>query len=154
MSANPELQTGHPDIDREHAVLMQLLRQLDDVCTLAAPRSGGCDGCGPSRHGTCESMLVVVMTRVLGFTVDHFAFEEKAMRGLLYDVGRARHLEAHIRDHERIVGELSRLALSIRSPDLAGAAIQLQAVVRSWLGEHILNFDVPMVGLLASEANC
>lgn len=140
------LETGHPEIDREHAVLLALLKKLDHVCRLQKPGIE-CRGCSARQRGLCETSLVVVMGSILGFTVDHFAFEEKAMRALPDEEAGAAHMQAHIHDHERITRNLRALALSVGSRDLVQSAIEIQSVVRGWLGEHILNFDVPFVGL-------
>lgn len=149
MSANPiaALATGHEEIDREHEVLLGLIKQLDQVCVLAA-RGAGCPECPTSQHQVCRSSLVIVLGKVLGFTVDHFAFEEKAMHALPVEALGSGYLEAHIRDHERIAFDLHRMAVSIESPDIIRSGIELQAVVRTWLEEHIMNFDVPLARLL------
>lgn len=138
--------TGHPEIDREHAVLLALLKKLSYVCPLDG-RAAGCRSCSTRQRRFCETSLVVVMGGVLGFTVDHFAFEEKAMRAMPDEPAAAAHMEAHIRDHEKITRNLRELALSIGFRDVFQSAIEMQAVVQTWLGQHILDFDVPFVAL-------
>lgn len=144
----PPPTTGHPEIDREHAVLLGLLRQLEDVCALSPKPSAACTGCAPAQRLACEFSLIDVLGKVLGYTVDHFAFEEKAMRRLPESRERLAHCGAHIEDHERIAAELRDLALSIQSPDIIRSGRELQAVIRRWLGAHMLTFDVPFAKLL------
>ncbi len=140
------IKTGHPEIDREHAVLLALLKKLTYICPLDG-RATECRSCSSRQRQYCETSLVIVMGNVLGFTVDHFAFEEKAMRGMPDIPGAAAHMEVHLQDHERIVRDLRELALSIGFRDVFQSAIEMQAVVQSWLGRHILDFDVPFVAL-------
>ena len=143
--------TGHPEIDREHAVLLEMLQQLEKVCVLAPKQGARCADCSHAQHLACDFSLVDVLGRVLGYTVDHFAFEEKAMRWLPESLERSVHCGAHIEDHERISRELRDLALSIESPDVIGSGIELQTIIRQWIGEHILNYDVPLVRLMNSD---
>ena len=153
MSANPTnlLKTGHEEIDREHAVLLDLLTQLDGVCLVTPMVSAVCTGCSAGRHRACEDALLDILTRVLGFTVDHFAFEEKAMHWLPGSPERAAHCDAHIEDHARISKALHDLAVSLAPADIIGTGIELQTVIRCWLGEHIMNFDLQFVRLLNAE---
>lgn len=152
MSMQPPapLATGHPEIDREHAVLLELLKKLENVCVLPAKPSAACAGCTHAQRLACDFSLVDVLGSVLGFTVDHFAFEEKAMRWLPDSIERSAHCGAHIDDHERISRELRDLALSIDSPDIIRSGVELQVIIRQWIGEHIVNFDVPLVSLMNS----
>ena len=144
------LATGHPEIDREHSVLLDLLQQIDYVCVLPTRPSPGCADCSTTQRQICEMSLVDVLSRVLGFTVDHFAFEEKAMRCIPKSPARSEHCEAHIDEHERISRDLMHLTFSIESSDIVRSGAELQAIILGWLTEHMLNVDVPFVALLNS----
>ncbi|OHC66768.1 MAG: hypothetical protein A2045_04395 [Rhodocyclales bacterium GWA2_65_20] len=147
----PTLTTGLPEIDQEHAFLLDLLTQLDTVCALTPNPDAACADCTQAQRLSCELVLVSILSKALCFTVDHFTFEEKTMRWLPQSPERSAHCGAHIDDHEKISRELRDIALSIESSDIIRSGVELQEVIRRWLDEHVLNFDIPLVELLQSK---
>lgn len=141
-----DLRTGHPQIDEEHGTLLGLLGRLESVCVLH--KGSACGMCLRSQRNECWMSLIDILAKVFGYTVDHFAFEEKAMCGLPDAPEKGSHRAAHIEDHERIVATLRDMMLAVDSPDVGTVGSDLEFIVRGWLAEHITKFDIPLVAML------
>jgi hemerythrin len=91
--------------------------------------------------------LIQMLARVIGYTVNHFAFEEKAMRQIA-EIDPGGHSLSHANDHERITVALRSVMQPLGVSNLKTAGAELETVIRSWLEEHIVRFDVPLAELL------
>jgi hemerythrin-like metal-binding protein len=146
----PHLRTGHPEMDEEHAMLLAMLERLRGVCP--NKHVATCPECGAAQHDDCWVALIQMLARVIGYTVNHFAFEEKAMRRIA-EIDSAGHSLSHANDHERITVALRSVMQPLGVSNLKTAGAELETVIRSWLEEHIVRFDVPLAELLRlSEA--
>jgi hemerythrin-like metal-binding protein len=147
--STPSLRTGHPEMDEEHAVLLGMLDHLRSACP--NKHAGACPECGTAQHDACWVALIQLLARVIGYTVDHFAFEEKAMRRIA-PIDVVGHCLSHTNDHERITVALRSVMQPLDAANLKTAGTELEAVIRSWLEQHIMSFDVPLAEFLRASA--
>jgi hemerythrin-like metal-binding protein len=121
-SAGDPLHLGHEQLDEDHARLAGLIEAAEG----ALSEEGG-----PERAGQ-------ILARLLEEARAHFDRERSLMERHAYP-----DLEAHARDHERLLEDLQGLASGAQAGRAALSASTL-ARARSWLGDHILGRDVPL----------
>jgi hemerythrin-like metal-binding protein len=82
-----------------------------------------------------KTELVMIFEEVLDYARAHFREEETFMRGAGYPA-----LEAHRRDHEWLMGQITELLLKLRA---AEDYVQLRArsFLREWLSGHFEEYD-------------
>jgi hemerythrin-like metal-binding protein len=118
--------TGLPDIDSQHRVLLSLINLL--IAALDTP-----DETAVVRR--CLAELVAYASR-------HFECEEALMEAH----GLGEHEAEHVLIHRRFAGfVLQRADLVGREP---GAALDIASFLVGWLAHHILNTDQKMAALI------
>ena len=117
----PDLTVGVDELDEDHR---RLIGYLNEFVEAASERRG---------------FFVVddVFSKLIDYTVFHFAREERVMEACGYP-----RLEEHRREHDRLRKRLidcrDRYALSA-TKDLSN---EIRAFLLSWLREHIMKMDV------------
>lgn len=113
---NASLSVGHPLLDSDHRILIDLLTQLFD-----ATETG-------QAHAVVDSVLGVLAE----YTEHHFRREE----GLLAEAGYP-HLENHRAEHRAFEGRLRELADRRRAKERGVLNEQVADLLKKWLTEHI-----------------
>jgi len=106
-------------IDEQHQVLVGILNRLGASVQEGAP---------PLDQSA-------ILNELVAYTQTHFSFEE----GLMRQAGYA-DIEAHLRQHHALLGEVRQLT----ARDASGAQVhaeELIVLVRDWLTAHILSTD-------------
>lgn len=138
------LKTGHPEIDRQHEKLVQLVEGLDSVCEMTRQTGQPCLQCAHEHHPVCNDRLAQLISDLLGFMLDHFAYEERLMR-FLSDTEECR---THIEQHQYAHAEISRLLGNLTSELDRGnpkqSAQYLRNILVAWLGKHAVQHDIPL----------
>lgn len=117
-------------MDQEHAGQLTLLNDLK-----AAVRSGADD-----------RLVYALLSELVEHTNLHFLSEELAMRLHAYEA-----YEAHLLEHERLLGEVQNLKRSLE----AGTATDKHSLIealRSWLVIHIQTADKTLADYLSTRA--
>ena len=123
--------TGHPDIDRQHFGLVDLLKHLKD------------QGDRP-----CEAkVLFSAWTILANHLHDHFVLEERLMLGIGYD---RRSYEEHVAAHATIRQSAERLMAQYRRSEVTEAG-PLVAMLESWLTGHIPVHDQPIADAVSQR---
>lgn len=147
-----DLHTGHPEIDRQHDRLTQLVDGLNLVCETKRETGGSCLHCPKEHHPVCNDRLAQLISDLLCFILEHFAYEEKLMR-ILPDTKECReHIEQHQYAHAEISRLLSNLTAELDRSNPIQSAQHLQNILVAWLGKHAAIQDVPLATAL-DEAN-
>lgn len=120
------LKTGHAEIDRQHAELL--------VCLAGVKEFVGGD--------YAFSAGLTAIQALIGYTEDHFAFEED----LLHQWGYP-DLDAHIEHHKSLVAEVRR---QWKRVELEGADIAREVVdtIERWITDHINVEDLKFSGVV------
>lgn len=144
---NPDLRTGHPEIDSQHQTLFRLNGQLGEACTEGRSPAGNCDCMAPAKSG-CVNRLAHLLGELLTFMTEHFCYEQRLMRLLPASPECRQHVSAHQLAHAEISQHLSELARDLdRLPPLQSAN-RLQTIMALWMGQHDAGLDRDLVQTL------
>ena len=136
MSANwdQSMETGDPNMDREHREIIELVDRLDEI---------GADDASWMEHAHH------VLNKVMDVTVTHFNTEERLMAQVGYPIdAQARMLQQH-RDFKAY----ARIrVLEFRAGDRATLGL-LPGFLRIWLAEHEFGLDRELVSWIRAHSN-
>ncbi|MDT8437864.1 MAG: bacteriohemerythrin [Wenzhouxiangellaceae bacterium] len=127
----PNFVTNLPKVDRQHRHLVDLINQL-----------GGQLG----DDGVATADLEALFAELVDYSLTHFSDEEQLMRGVGVD---PRHVEAHVRNHQRFVADVQLLKDS-GAMETAEMAARLLDYLVHWLTYHILGQDQDMAAQIAA----
>lgn len=146
-------QTGHAEIDQQHAILESMVGQLSVFCSEAdLDQDAKCDNCSSVKRQRCTSTLSSITSELTAFLIGHATYEERMM-GLLPDTPSCQaHIHAHKAAHEGILKQLKKLSTQISKEHPRTASSLMWRVIRDWLGDHVALFDSRLVGLGKSVA--
>jgi hemerythrin-like metal-binding protein len=118
-SWNPNLSTGHDDIDDDHRLLIDAMNRVYDALM----------------QGDCAPVLHQALTTLQSYVDQHFRREEAWMRQLGYpDVAQ------HMREHDTLRGQVERL-LGLSSQTAEHLGVEMLVVLKNWLIGHIGKAD-------------
>jgi hemerythrin len=106
-------------IDKEHKTLFAMLNELHDAM----------------KAGKGSAVVPVILKRLVVYTREHFAHEEKLMSRARYpDIVR------HKAEHDQLTGEVVKTVQDFEDGKTV-LSIDLLEFLRSWLQEHIVGWD-------------
>ncbi len=111
---------GLPDIDEQHKRLIAIINKLHDTM----------------KTGAAHAQLIRVMEELVGYTQEHFAYEERLLAAAKYPG-----LDEHIRKHTSMKAQVGVYCRMVQN-DKATTPLQLMEFLKKWLGHHILNTDM------------
>ena len=119
---------GIPALDDQHRQLFEILNKLDE----AIEKNRG------------QRELTRVLREMVGYTQEHFAFEEKLMAAADFPG-----LKAHQARHRRIIQKVERFDYEL---NIEGRRIshQVRDFLQTWLVTHIAEEDRAYAGALAA----
>lgn len=117
---NDRLMTGIEAIDRDHRRLVAIINEL-----YGAMRGGGQ---WPELHE--------MLDRLLAYTRDHFAREERLFAATQYPLARE-----HKAEHDALVAWLTELQERYAAGTVAAPSLELMNALKDWLFDHILGSD-------------
>ena len=145
--------TGNAEIDQQHAILENMVAQLQGLCPVAqvaAPAE--CAACATPRQQACRNTLEGLTGQLAAFLIGHSTYEERMME-LLPDTPICQaHVKAHKAAHEGIARQLKRLGAEVRCEHPRTASLTLWQLLGDWLGDHAALFDNRLVRLGRSNA--
>jgi hemerythrin len=121
--STPDLITGNKFLDTEHANMIQLIDALIAACD----------------NGASLGTVRLHMGHLMDFAREHFQREESAMARTAFGLR-----EAHVQDHARLLRDIAALRQQLDTDQPMDCA-HTYHFMRSWLRQHILEFDIPMV---------
>lgn len=156
-SPDQAVTTGHPEIDKQHEELSQLIGGLESVCTLHEKTGESCQQCAQACQEACNDRLANLIADLLGFMVTHFAYEEKLMHHLPATAECIEHIAAHQLAHAEVSSRLSELTFKLDRDDPRQSSLRLQTIINGWIGGHSEAFDNALTETLekayAAEVN-
>jgi hemerythrin-like metal-binding protein len=139
-----DLATGHPEIDRQHEKLAQMIDGLETVCEAKRQTGEPCLQCRRHNMRICGDRIIQLISDLLVFMLDHFTYEEKLMR-LLPDTEESRvHIEGHQFAHAEVSRLLSDLTADLDRENPRQTAIHLRNILNAWLGKHSTTYDATL----------
>ncbi len=115
----PEYSVNIQAIDKQHLVLVGLIRQLQEAMA----------------EGRGRAFQHQLIDRLVEYTNQHFRFEEELMSKHGYEL-----LGEHIAQHRALTNQVSELHQKIQSHEvISNASIML--FLRNWLTDHIMQHD-------------
>lgn len=141
--------TGHAEIDHQHAILVGMAEELARFCAEpaldpdAAPMQ-----CSASERQRCIKTLMSITYEMQAFLVGHAIYEERLMELLPRTELCSAHVAEHTAAHQSIAKRLKRIAQQIDKECPKLLAAELERIVRAWLGDHAVTFDIALVGHL------
>lgn len=127
----PAYDTGLKQIDRDHHMILELANHLYHAIHSDADRTAVLQSC----------------VRIVEFTEEHFAREEKYMEVSGFD-----RIEEHKLEHARLKEEARCLLLRLQL-DSPGSATGLYHVLREMFIEHIPDWDKPFGDYYLARSN-
>lgn len=121
---------GHPDIDRQHAGLFDMVNQLHEAM----------------RTGKARQEIATTLGFLKTYTVEHFQTEERLMEASGYPG-----YEAHKDQHDALTRQVIDLEARYLEGSLA-ISITLMDFLRAWLTDHIANQDQQLARFLKDRA--
>jgi hemerythrin len=125
------LETGLPEIDRQHASLIAELNRL----IADQPASGSTE------------VLVDVLSNLGRELDEHFRFEESFFAGLGM---QGPEIDAHVAAHGEILSQYVELNLDLMAQSHEHSGARALGQVQQWVLGHILDYDLRMRELLPS----
>ncbi len=142
------LETGHAEIDQQHAILENMVGQLSIVCSEAERNPDAvCDQCSSAKRQKCSVSLISITSELSAFLIGHARYEEKMMELLPDTPDCLAHIKAHKAAHAGISRQLKKLSLQIATESPRAVSGMIWRVIRNWLGDHAASFDCRLVGL-------
>ncbi|MGQ9365970.1 bacteriohemerythrin [Azospirillum sp. A39] len=116
-----QLSVGQPSIDEDHKHLIEYLNQLDEALTAQVylPRR-----------------VAAILIRLLEYTREHFAREEKIMESVRYP-----RLAEHRRQHAEGVRAITELSNAFTREPSRENAERIYSFTAEWLVQHIIMQD-------------
>ncbi len=115
----PEYSVNIEAIDKQHLVLVGLIRQLQEAM----------------QEGRGRAFQHQLIDRLVAYTNQHFRFEEELMSKHGFEL-----LAEHIEQHRVLTNQVSELHQKIQSHEvISNASIML--FLRNWLTDHIMQHD-------------
>jgi hemerythrin-like metal-binding protein len=146
-------QTGHAEIDQQHAILESMVGQLSAFCSEGEQNpEAACDKCGALKRQRCSMSLASITSELTAFLIGHATYEERMMELLPNTPSCQNHIKAHKAAHEGISKQLKKLSGQVINESPREASMLLWRVIRDWLGDHVALFDSRLVGLGKSAA--
>lgn len=130
MPWEPRFETGLPEVDRQHRVLVDLLN-----------RAALCVQTGEGAE------VELLFNELHTYAGQHFAFEEEFLKRTAYP-----DFEAHHREHLGFRNHLAGLYAAYLGQS-TGGAMELTGFLRAWLEHHILNSDRAYVPHVVNHAD-
>jgi hemerythrin len=121
---------GSADLDRQHQQLIAIINRLHDSM----------------RTGAAHALVIRIVDDLVGYTQQHFAYEEKLIAAAGYPG-----VAEHARKHRAMMAQVEVFADRVK---LARATLPLQLMdfLKSWLTQHILSTDMDYSRCLLLEA--
>jgi hemerythrin-like metal-binding protein len=123
------LEVGHPEIDRQHHILIEIANKLNAAM----------------QQGQGREITGVILHELLDYTVSHFGFEENQMRTHGYE-----HMEQHLEQHRKLIQSVRDFQQQFDT-GTASVSIELMGFIRDWLVNHIMKVDKALAKDLASR---
>lgn len=143
--------TGHSEIDRQHEKLARLCSGLGSICLQREVEGAACVRCPVAQQRDCTDRLVRLLSDLMAFMVEHFAYESTLMRLLPHTDECRRHIEGHQLAHAEVSERLSRLTERLDREDPKQLSLRLLKIINAWIGHHRDDFDVVLAGALAND---
>lgn len=141
--------TGHAEIDHQHAILISMAQELARFCPVpvrdpnATPMQ-----CSASERQRCIKTLTSITDEMQAFLVGHAIYEERLMELLPRTAQCSAHVAEHTAAHQGIAKRLKRIAQQIDKDCPKLQAVELERIVREWMGDHADSFDSALAGHL------
>ncbi|MGN7611708.1 bacteriohemerythrin [Magnetococcales bacterium HHB-1] len=122
------LALGLSEIDRQHKELVKLVNAFYKMVN----------------HGQKEQAFNTLLPKLVDYTVQHFAYEEK-----LFDQYGYPETEDHKASHEKLKADVTQFVQRIQGGDHA-VTVQLMGFLKEWLVSHIMKTDKKYAPFLQS----
>ena len=116
-------------IDDQHRQLVEIVNKFEEA----------------NRRGKGSRIMVEILNDLMGYTQEHFAFEEKALSEAGYP-----HLEQHRSQHRQLIQKLEKFQFDFNSQGRRITA-EMRDFLRYWLTSHILKEDKAYMSCLVGE---
>lgn len=127
-----DFETGIREIDDQHRHLVEIVNTFE----------------GAVRKNKATSITQEILRDLIGYTQEHFAFEEKVMVEASYS-GIKRHQALH----RQLMQKVERFQFEFNSEG-RGISRNLQEFLRYWLMSHIQNEDMAYAREMRGAASC
>lgn len=114
-----EFEVGVPTLDEQHRNLIEIVNRFDDA----------------RRRGKGNRIMTEILNEILGYTQEHFAYEEKLMRESEYE-----DLAAHQGQHRQLLQKIERLQFEY-AEKRQRITSEMGELFRYWITSHILQHD-------------
>ena len=144
---SPSPNTGHHEIDSQHAELDRLVDKTLAFCSEAHSSTAGCTACRPEQQADCRREAMALTRELLKFMAGHFRYEEQLMRNLPDNAVCREHATRHKRAHADISDWVSTLTGKLTTSEPYAVAAELRGILTDWTGAHASGLDSNMVEL-------
>lgn len=144
--------TGHAEIDQQHSILENLMRELEFFCSEKEwNQNASCAECRSQKRLSCTSGLASLYSELRAFLLGHNTYEERLMELLPNTPKCQTHIKKHKHAHDQILRQLNKFSIQLTEESPRVGSTLLFKVVSSWLGHHIAQFDNGLVNYLDSS---
>ena len=134
-------QTGHQEIDRQHAVLFSLLSKLEQFCAATDTTVTSCCECPTTHLDACRERLSKLSGEVLAVFLMHIKYEEYLMGLLSGKMHCHDHIKRHNQSHSEMSGRLGKLICSLDNTNPKDMSRYLHQIIIDILGAHVTDYD-------------
>ncbi len=125
----PQFSVNVPELDAQHQKLIDMVNQLHDAMT--------------KRQG--KAVLQPLFNRLVQYTVEHFATEEKYMQKAGYE-----DFAQHKAEHDNLKKQVADLKQKFESNQVS-ITLEVMTFLEKWLTNHIMKTDKKYAPVLAGK---
>lgn len=125
-----DLMTGHPEVDRQHRLLLEVLNALKAALDAGAP----------------ASEILELLDRLITQAAHHFAWEERQMEAV-----KSAQLAAHRLLHNQLLADLEDVKERYSRGGYEDLEDVLQSYLKYWFLDHVMHVDMHLVRSLKED---
>jgi hemerythrin len=147
-AASAQPQAGHPELDRDHAALAELLERVAGICCDTASRRGDCGACADDRLDQCHEALTGIATDLMIIMLAHFHHEVALMAALPATPAVKTHCVRHRRAHVDFSTRYNATIAGLDRHNAVANARLLEGFICDWVRSHALEYDTALADFL------
>lgn len=135
-------------LDRDHALLANLLERIATTGCSAEPTDRNCTLCPQATADACRAALTDMAMEFMVFLIDHQRHEDELMARLPRTDANQAHCLLHRDVHVDFTSRYNKLIWRFGHLPLSDSIHMLDTLISDWIRHHALDFDSRLMRLV------